>query len=145
LKNEETVFWALVAIVNSYLEEYFSRSLIGSLVDIKVHFHNRSHYYLQNIDIFFFRCLRFFSLPLSPSCTLTSNKSDFLWTQSPPNGSCVCSLKRECQQRHSCEFGTHSSSTVLMRSYTPSSSLSLLPSHHLFTAHLHRTHSLPSI
>ena len=36
MKSEESVFWALVAIVSTYLEEYFSRSLIGSIVDIKV-------------------------------------------------------------------------------------------------------------
>ena len=36
MKDEETVFWALVALINNYLHEYFSRSLIGSLVDNKV-------------------------------------------------------------------------------------------------------------
>ena len=38
IREEETVFWALVALINNYLHEYFSRSLIGSLVDNKVFF-----------------------------------------------------------------------------------------------------------
>ena len=36
MKREEMVFWTLVAIINNYLNEYFSCSLLGSLVDIKV-------------------------------------------------------------------------------------------------------------